>query len=162
MTCSANYYLNNGTCSICTGNTYNPSGNTNTQCLVCPANCLACIPNGNGTNCQSCSANYYQINGSGICVSCPLTQYTPVGHIYSSCLPCGTSCYTCSNQSSFCLTCQGNYYFNNNGTCTVCTGNTYTPPGTTNTQCLVCPVDCLACISNGNGTTCQNCSANYY
>lgn len=103
LTCTAGYYNNNGTCTVCPENTYSLSGAN--SCTACPATkcsdpgstsvgaCVECEPEQSAGTVEKCSPGYGKVNGT--CTICPRDTYSMLG---LTCEPCGEG--MCSNPGS--------------------------------------------------------------
>ena len=147
--CPTSKYLlsSNSSCVDCDVDGYFISGS---DCLQCDPSCLSC--NGaSATSCLSCPsapATYF-LDSNHSCVDCNVDRYVISG---SQCLPCDSSCLTCSGTTSTsCVTCPSNtYLLSSNHSCVACDVEGHSIVGT---QCVQCNPSCLTC----SGTTPSNC-----
>lgn len=101
-------------------------------------NCLSCNSTAVPVACTACLPTYY-LNGSGICVLCPL-----------GC----TSCY----QNNSCTECKPGFTFNL--TALTCTDSTFCNSTSyyNGTVCTFCPSGCSSCVDS---LTCIACDSTY-
>jgi len=103
-----------GTCTSCmTGFAFDSSASI---CYTCGLNCINCVPS-NPNNCSSCMAGAYLSS--------------------NTCLPCSTTCITCSGSANSCSQCPPGQYFQSN-------------------QCALCPNNCNTCSSQNICNQCNN------
>ncbi|CAG9317242.1 unnamed protein product [Blepharisma stoltei] len=158
----SNSYLYNGACyATCPSNTF-VSG---TSCANCDSTCSGC--SGSASNqCTACATAYpYRESGTNLCVAtCHATYYLvadlkscvtscPLGYYISgtNCLPCDTSCASCSGTSTSCTTCAAGQFLYSSQCLTSCPSTTYVEEG----LCLACSTSCSTC----NGPSSSNCTA---
>lgn len=156
------YLLKNGTCVfLCPSSTYIDT--INNKCVDCHIRCLSCW-GGLNTQCDRCNnitsspSNtliiYYLLSGSSTCSqTCPNSQYIDKA-IPNICQLCSSSCLTCANSSTNCLSCQSGIYFFNNTCITTCPNATYQ----NTTICSPCTPQCRICTDSTiiSCTACNN------
>ena len=131
------------------------------NCTLCDSSCLTCSGT-LATNCLSCPSYpaTYLLSSNHSCVTCNVDRYVISG---SQCLPCHSSCLTCSDASETgCLTCPPlKYYVASNHSCVSCNVDHYYILGT---ECLPCDSSCLTCTGNlpTNCLSCPSSSAAAY
>ena len=80
-----------------------------------------------------------EMGTNGVCASCAAGFFK----YESQCVACHASCATCAD-STYCLTCQGNYFFE--------------PTNQNFAFCTMCPAGCATCT---DGSTCTSCLSGY-
>ena len=185
ITCKSGSYLMGTNCvSLCLDGFWGDK--TDYTCKICDSSCNTCVPPGKSSNCSSCKAETYLLNGK--CINCDNNCYT-CDILPTSCTSCNGSKYlfneTCSQ------TCPDKYYPNTlDNTCSPCNSPCLTCYGSLTSNCLSCPTglifkngkcfncdtscltcdgstssDCLSCSSSLylQGTTCvSQCKTSYY
>ncbi|PCH38564.1 growth factor receptor domain-containing protein [Wolfiporia cocos MD-104 SS10] len=162
--CAQGTYSLNGSCvstndnGVCE-NTVLIANNNKHECDSCPAKCTKCEYSSfsvastiNEAKCTGCVPGY--VLSDGECVeSCPSgTFLSPTDNL--TCTACDSSCSTCVEESTFCLTCADNKLASN-GTCvSSCPSNTFSSSG----SCLACHPDCATC-SGGSFDQCSSCNS---
>lgn len=118
-------------------------------CMPCPAQCKKCNSLLECTECES-----RLMLEEGRCVASCLH-----GHFRTDdyeCLPCSSSCSSCSGNADHCVTCADSYLEFNQTCVEAC------PPGfrneTSRNQCLPCPRGCEMCSSQELGLVCSKCT----
>ena len=124
-----------------------------TVCLPCQYPCSFC---NSSTSCISCknsstTSNLMLINGNKCEDSCPAGT-TQIG---ITCQACDSTCATCVEKTSKCLTCKPNLYLYNNKCINACPQDVTIMSG--GDQCSDC-VDCKTCETAT--TTCTSCPSN--
>jgi hypothetical protein len=160
--CNALCKTCNSTCTECIANAQLISGsNTHCECrpgfnlvdgdciAICQELCASCDPN-NGLSCLRCKSNS-TLSGF-TCVCNP-------GFILSetTCIPCNSSCFTCSSNPSACTSCKPNANLSPSGTCTCNSG--YLLDYTSGNCIPTCQGLCETCSSN-NASSCLKCKSN--
>ncbi|RDB19354.1 Extracellular matrix protein FRAS1 [Hypsizygus marmoreus] len=159
--CAAGQYLFNGNCvgtnsdGVCEGSNL-IADNIKHECDSCGAKCTSCKIPGfsaastvNQLQCTGCLPGF--VLSDGKCV-----ETCPTGTFVSSqdnltCIPCDSSCGTCSGAANFCLTCAGNELASNGKCVSACPSGTFSTPG----SCVTCHPDCATC----SGTSFNQCSS---
>ncbi|KAF8061726.1 insulin-like growth factor binding protein [Lyophyllum atratum] len=149
--CATGQYSFNGNCvgtnidGICQGSNL-IADNVKHECDTCGAKCTSCkIPGFNGAStvnqlqCTGCLPGF--VLSQGKCVeSCPTgTFISPQDNL--TCIPCDSSCSTCSGAANFCLTCAGNQLASSGQCVSTCPSNTFSASG----LCVTCHPDCASC-----------------
>lgn len=152
--CKPNYIITLGTDPVCTC----PSGffvdPINGNCDKCHINCESCT--GSLSSCESCTANYNFDAVSSTC-NCPDGFFIdPTG----LCLPCDSSCLTCSGTATTCLSCSGQGISSDlvAGAC-VCRTSDNKFVVDSGGNCVACDSSCSTC--SGSPTTCTSCTETY-
>ncbi|KAF8882178.1 TNFR/NGFR cysteine-rich region family protein [Gymnopilus junonius] len=164
IVCASGLFKLNGQCvsadsnGICQGTNLIADNNKH-ECDSCGASCLKCqISNFNVAStvdqkkCTQCLPGFFLSNGT--CV-----QSCPAGTTLSSqdnvtCIPCDSSCTTCSGTSTFCLACANNQLASGGKCVSSCPSGTFSSSG----QCLPCHPDCASCLG-GSFNQCTSCSS---
>ncbi|EAR95046.2 TNFR/NGFR cysteine-rich region family protein (macronuclear) [Tetrahymena thermophila SB210] len=161
--CYSPNFLNPGnglTCLATCPVSYWPS--TSDQiCKTCDQSCYTCISPGGANNCTSCSGSLYLYNSQ--CISqCPIGTYSSTVTNNNQCLPCNSSCKTCSGPNSTdCLSCSSPNYLQplQNSCVSSCNSNQFAD--NTLLKCINCDITCTKC-SGPNNNQCLKCSGSYY
>ncbi|TFK25768.1 hypothetical protein FA15DRAFT_686798 [Coprinopsis marcescibilis] len=145
---------------VCPGTDGMVADNVRLVCDACPSRCSSClIPSYNGAStlaqlqCSGCLPGSFLSNGR--CVeTCPAgTFVNPQDNL--TCIPCSSTCATCSGSADFCLACP-NGGFALNGQCVPsCPSGTFTSNQESRT-CASCHADCSTC-SGPSFTQCITC-----
>ena len=166
LSCFTGTYLQTSpgpsTClTTCPSNKYKDT--TNNLCLPCDTSCLTCQAD-TSTSCLSCSSTYLlYATGPTSCGSCLSNYYQNDANM--TCLPCDSSCATCSTSGSTnCKTClSGNYLQDPTATVSSCQ-NTCPDgkyPSSTTNKCLLCDITCSTCSQSGLNY-CKACPVNTF
>lgn len=128
--------------------------NSNSMCIACDIACNGCSgPSIN--NCRTCNYGYF--NYSNYCINiCPSGTVTI---LHSQSCGCEGNCTTCSNTSTYCLTCKNDtnnqLLFAYQGQCiSSCPLYSYIAGN----QCLSCGFGCYNCTAD----TCFNCDTDKF
>jgi len=128
---------------------------------LCDISCSSCNGNIDLKQCNSCSANYYKVDGytNNYCYNtAPSGYYFDKNNPILKYIKCDISCLTCLNSASYCLTCNNSGgYFNTFETPNSCLNS---PPfgyylNVAQSKYLICDVSCNGCIENNK--KCLNC-----
>ncbi|KXN91956.1 Extracellular matrix protein FRAS1 [Leucoagaricus sp. SymC.cos] len=165
--CAPGTFMFDGNCvgtngdGVCEGTTGMVGNNLKGECDSCPSKCTSCkIPGFSVAStidqlqCTGCLSGF--VLSQGKCVdSCPAgTFLSPQDNL--NCIPCDSSCSTCSDSAPFCLTCSGSGQLAFNGKCvSSCPTNTFT---SNSSSCQTCHSDCASC-SGGQFNQCTSCPA---
>ncbi|KAF9453697.1 hypothetical protein P691DRAFT_855337 [Macrolepiota fuliginosa MF-IS2] len=157
-------YIFNGTCvgnnadGSCESTTGMIANNVNGKCDACPSKCTSCKIPGftpastvDQVQCTGCLPG--SVLSQGKCVdSCPAgTFLSPQDNL--NCIPCDSSCGTCADSATFCLTCSTPSQLAFGGKCvSSCPSNTFT----SNSSCTTCHGDCASC-SGPQFSQCTSC-----
>jgi hypothetical protein len=183
--CLSYYYeqiINNGVCvAACPPGISVLKGK---KCVSCDSTCATCTDTSQndciscsgsrylhqGTCLEICPSGYYRSSGNLCISSCPNKNYITLDS--KDCLPCNSSCQTCSN-SIDCTSCIQNLFLYNStcfsncpqgylkaeaGLCTKtedCISGKYINKD----WCLSCPNECSSCSSQSN---CSVCASGFY
>ena len=95
---------------------------------------------------------YFSSTSSTTCVLCT-SGYTAIGNPLT-CTPCDSTCGTCENLATFCLTCPGGsgLYLYNNTCLAQCPTGFFGDAG----ECFACNSNCLTCF-NPSEIGCSSC-----
>jgi proprotein convertase subtilisin/kexin type 5 len=126
--CYPGFYLYNWTCyNPCPLQTY---ANTNTTCAACFRLCYECDTI--STNCTVCDLNgtnkaFLFTNNNTCVVTCGVGYFddTNNGTGPNVCTPCDIACATCVLNSTYCFSCNPDYYLLNNVCGPTCPAPTY-------------------------------------
>ncbi|KAF9487988.1 hypothetical protein BDN71DRAFT_547912 [Pleurotus eryngii] len=161
--CAPNTFAFNGGCvrasadGVCEGSS-RIADNNKGSCDACPAKCSACrIPNFDLAStvgklqCTACIPGSFLSNGQCI-ESCPAGTVVSSQDNFS-CIPCDSSCTSCTGDPKFCLSCANNQLATSDGKCAQsCPSNTFSSSST----CTSCHPDCASC-SGGAFNQCSTC-----
>ncbi|KAF5349643.1 hypothetical protein D9756_008985 [Leucocoprinus leucothites] len=166
--CAPGSLLFNGNCvstngdGVCQGTTGLLANNNKGECDACPSKCTSCkIPGFSVAStfdqlqCSGCLPGFFLSQGK--CVeSCPAgTLPSPQDNL--NCIPCDSSCGTCTDAADFCLTCSGSGQLAFNGKCvSSCPSNAFT--ASDSSSCTACHPDCASC-SGSQFNQCTACPA---
>ena len=151
------YYLTEpipNTCTVtCPASYYSTLNPDYFICDKCASECTHCYQINQNYACTGCnnSAGYYfSFTSNTTCTTCQASQIALGSPL--TCTPCDTSCLTCQNQTTFCLSCSSTFLYNN--TCvTTCPDGFY---GDGYNACVSCALSCLTC-SGGTALDCTSC-----
>lgn len=135
------------------------TNSTQYQCLACLSPCLTCT---SPTICLSCNSGTYFNRGSCL-TACPAGTYQTTaisssGTSQLSCLPCDSTCLTCLNIATYCITCPSGYILDTQGNCNSnCTNSSTYYYSSTSLQCLNCSGSCYSC-QGPLSTDCLSCN----
>ncbi|XP_017774307.1 PREDICTED: furin-like protease 2 [Nicrophorus vespilloides] len=119
---------------------------TDKTCTPCQPNCAGCQDRPD--RCTSCDHHLLLYHNKCL-ASCPPDTYETEDY---TCLPCHTSCETCSgSNSSQCITCGAGRYWNEGRCVKDCPAHRFAD--TRQRECVECPPGCSEC----NKTTCISC-----
>lgn len=117
------------------------------QCQPCNSPCRECSAE---TTCISCWSGILQ---NGTCVaSCASGSFSTIIAGRLGCQSCDSSCLTCLNSSTYCLSCPANQLLQS-GACVVNCSTAYYADFST-LSCLPCRSPCVTCSSILNCTSC--------
>lgn len=162
--CPVGYSLVGGAVGFCVkgcpaGYALDPTGK---KCYPCDPTCMSCLYPANSTSCVSCYLGTYLNVGndgtSGLCLtSCPNGKAPSVES--QECLPCDTSCDTCSIPSSniSCTSCNVGYtlFLSNMSCISSCPLGYAIAAGSNN--CSICDSSCRTCTLPNSTSSCMQC-----
>ena len=163
-TCAQGRLFLNGLCvtanadGVCDGSNL-IADNLKRKCDSCGAKCTSCrIPNFTAAStieqrqCTACIPGFFLSNGE--CVeSCP--DGTFVDSDLRTCRACDSTCRTCINSATFCLSCPSNLLAASGRCVANCPSSSFPSPSGNPSNCLTCHPDCTSC----SGPSFNQCTA---
>lgn len=133
------------------------------QCNSCLSPCLTCSTS--SSSCKQCNTGY-SLLGSTCVQNCPSGYYSTsyqtvlvgnLSYVTSICYLCSSSCLTCINVATYCLTCPAGYILDNNNNCNSNCSSLRNYYSSSTRTCGNCSQLCYSCYGPGTDN-CLSCN----